>query len=314
MTNRKKILDMNFSSEEIENTEGLINMLAYHECSHAILAHLFFQYLEIDGVTLSKTEAAKHNSLDGADAAITVKAKGFHFSANDARAITFLAGFIGQNIHLKGREVILAEKKSIQHSPNSFNIELCGGDLKLFYMDAPTNAKAHGLQRIDYYQQFCLGFLIDFLCDEKVWSFVEILVNELKSQDNLTLSKEQLETIFKKIGLDEYLNERRLDLLKILETPSFENDQHAQSTDGSKSIIWTGDLNDDCTARWNGLILRAELMVDDIWWWAISKDNDNPLDEIDSTKNYDTICIGGEQARQSAEAAARKFIDTCFKQ
>ena len=76
----------------------------------------------------------------------------------------------------------------------------------------------------------------------------------------------------------------------------------------NKPIIWTGDLNDDCTAIWNGLILRAEWMDDDRWWWAVSKDNNNAMDEIDSSNNYDTIRIGGEKARQLAEEAAMRFI------
>ena len=76
----------------------------------------------------------------------------------------------------------------------------------------------------------------------------------------------------------------------------------------TEPIIWTGDLDDDCTAIWNGLILRAEWMDEDIWWWAVSKNNNNPLDEIDSSNNYDAVCIGGEKARQFAEQAARKFL------
>ena len=67
-------------------------------------------------------------------------------------------------------------------------------------------------------------------------------------------------------------------------------------------------MGDDCTAIWNGLILRAECMDEDRWWWAISKDNNDPLDELDSSNNYDIICIGGEMTRQLAEEAAMKFI------
>ncbi|MDR6568809.1 hypothetical protein [Chitinophaga ginsengisegetis] len=34
-------------------------------------------------------------------------------------------------------------------------------------------------------------------------------------------------------------------------------------------IIWTGDLSDDCTAKWAGLMLRAEWMEKNYWWWAV---------------------------------------------
>jgi hypothetical protein len=73
-------------------------------------------------------------------------------------------------------------------------------------------------------------------------------------------------------------------------------------------VIWNGDLNDDCTARWNGLILRAEWMNKKNWWWAVSKDNGNPLDEIDSSNNYNTVCKGGKKAMHLAEKVALEFI------
>ena len=73
-------------------------------------------------------------------------------------------------------------------------------------------------------------------------------------------------------------------------------------------INWTGDLDDDCTAKWNGLILRAEWMNKNIWWWAVSYDDNNRQDEIDSSNNYKTKCISGEKARQLAEATAKTFL------
>jgi signal peptidase I len=72
-------------------------------------------------------------------------------------------------------------------------------------------------------------------------------------------------------------------------------------------IIWTGDLADDCTAEWAGLMLRAEWMDEDYWWWEVS-DMDNPEIEIDSSNNYDTSFIGGDASRQKAEEVARKYL------
>ena len=72
-------------------------------------------------------------------------------------------------------------------------------------------------------------------------------------------------------------------------------------------IIWTGDLADDCTAEWAGLMLRAEWMDKDYWWWEVS-DMDNPEIEIDSSNNYDTSFIGGDASRQKAEEVARKYL------
>ena len=63
----------------------------------------------------------------------------------------------------------------------------------------------------------------------------------------------------------------------------------------SQPIIWNGDLKDDCTAKWSGLMLRAEWMDEDYWWWCVYDvlDNEN---QIDSSNEYDERFIGGEVA------------------
>lgn len=73
-------------------------------------------------------------------------------------------------------------------------------------------------------------------------------------------------------------------------------------------IIWTGDLSDDCTANWAGLMLRAEWMEDDFWWWAVY---DMTLNEmvVDSSNEYDVPFLSGEQARIKAESVARTYLE-----
>ena len=75
----------------------------------------------------------------------------------------------------------------------------------------------------------------------------------------------------------------------------------------TQPIIWTGDLSDDCTAKWAGLMLRAEWMDEDYWWWAVY---DMQKDEatIDDSNNYTGRFIGGEMSRQKAESVAQKYI------
>lgn len=74
-----------------------------------------------------------------------------------------------------------------------------------------------------------------------------------------------------------------------------------------QSIIWKGDLNDDCTARWSGLMLRAEWMDEDYWWWCVYDmlDDEN---QIDSSNEYDEQIIGGNKAREKAEEIARNYL------
>ena len=74
------------------------------------------------------------------------------------------------------------------------------------------------------------------------------------------------------------------------------------------TIEWTGDLDDDCTARWLGLILRAEWMDGDVWWWAVSDISTG--DEIDSSNNdsyFGVKFTNGTEARDAAERAAREY-------
>lgn len=72
-------------------------------------------------------------------------------------------------------------------------------------------------------------------------------------------------------------------------------------------ITWTGDLSDDCTAKWAGLMLRAEWMDEDYWWWAVY-DMQKGEATIDDSNNYTDRFIGGEISRQKAESVAQKYI------
>lgn len=72
-------------------------------------------------------------------------------------------------------------------------------------------------------------------------------------------------------------------------------------------IHWTGDLSDDCTAEWAGLMLRAEWMDEDYWWWAVY-DMQNEETTIEDSNDYFERFIGGEAARNKAENVAVKYI------
>ena len=74
------------------------------------------------------------------------------------------------------------------------------------------------------------------------------------------------------------------------------------------SIPWTGDLDDDCTAKWCGLLLRAEWMNGSRWWWAVTDVTSGQ--EIDSSNNegyFEIEFTSGIAARQAAEKAARVY-------
>lgn len=74
-------------------------------------------------------------------------------------------------------------------------------------------------------------------------------------------------------------------------------------------IVWTGDLDDDCSADWAGLLLRAEWMDKENWWWEVSDMQVAGQPAIDGANERDESCRGGKRARMLAEQAARAFIE-----
>lgn len=73
-------------------------------------------------------------------------------------------------------------------------------------------------------------------------------------------------------------------------------------------ITWGGDLSDDCTALWAGLMLRAEWMDEDYWWWRVY-DMQKEEAIVDCSNNYNHRFIGGDVSRQKAESVAQLYID-----
>lgn len=76
--------------------------------------------------------------------------------------------------------------------------------------------------------------------------------------------------------------------------------------DTATTIVWTGDLDDDCTARWAGLLLRAEWMDGPDWWWAVT-DLHHDI-EIGSSNSDPRSCTSGNEARTRAEACAKAYL------
>lgn len=72
-------------------------------------------------------------------------------------------------------------------------------------------------------------------------------------------------------------------------------------------IVWTGDLEDDCSSTWAEMVLRAEEMSLGYWWWAVS-DNRLALAEVASSKWETQPCVSGENARRQAERCARSYL------
>lgn len=73
-------------------------------------------------------------------------------------------------------------------------------------------------------------------------------------------------------------------------------------------FIWEGDLDDDCIAKGYGLILRAEWMDEDYWWWAVY-DMNNHEKTIDCSNEYEERYTSGEQARRAAEEVALRYLE-----
>ena len=72
----------------------------------------------------------------------------------------------------------------------------------------------------------------------------------------------------------------------------------------SEGIVWKGNLDDDCTAEWKGMTLRAEEMDKAYWWWAVFDESNEIIDNSDS--HYPERYKKGKAARTAAEHAAKK--------
>ena len=72
--------------------------------------------------------------------------------------------------------------------------------------------------------------------------------------------------------------------------------------------IWEGDLDDDCTARWAGLTLRAEWMNGNDWWWCVYDDSTDT--QIASSNELLEPPQSGDAARKAAEQSGREWIGT----
>ena len=69
---------------------------------------------------------------------------------------------------------------------------------------------------------------------------------------------------------------------------------------------WRGDLDDDCLADWGGLLLHAEWMQGELWFWAVY---DPKFDyQVVTSDHNKKPCRSGEQARREAENAALAYL------
>lgn len=85
----------------------------------------------------------------------------------------------------------------------------------------------------------------------------------------------------------------------------------AESNVSQRRIAWSGDLDDDCTAHWCGMVLRAEWMDDDLWWWAVVDAETQSEIASSNVARYSGISYAsGVAARDAAEFEARQHAQT----
>lgn len=70
------------------------------------------------------------------------------------------------------------------------------------------------------------------------------------------------------------------------------------------SLTWGGELDDDCTAESGALVLRAEWMYDDIWWWAVYDGQKLVASSTVMPAHYKS----GAEARDAAEQAIVDYL------
>jgi hypothetical protein len=122
---------------------------------------------------------------------------------------------IGEEIWKKGVTNIKANKAAILSDPNVLDRQLGGRDFELFRENSSVYAWKYG--SYEEYEHLCLNFLLDFLCNEQVWSVLECLSREVLKKGNLTLDEQKLETGFLTSGYTDFLNINKETLLKPFE-------------------------------------------------------------------------------------------------
>ena len=75
-------------------------------------------------------------------------------------------------------------------------------------------------------------------------------------------------------------------------------------------LVWTGGLDDDCTARWAGLTLRAEWMNGVDWWWCVYDDASGEQLASSNSRHASNPCNSGDAARAAAEEFARAWLNS----
>ncbi len=71
-------------------------------------------------------------------------------------------------------------------------------------------------------------------------------------------------------------------------------------------IEWTGNLDDDCSAKFFGLHLRAESMGDGLWWIMVYDGQGEPL--IDQMEDICASPMEPFMARHYCEVIALSYL------
>lgn len=68
-------------------------------------------------------------------------------------------------------------------------------------------------------------------------------------------------------------------------------------------ILWTGDLEDDCVCRWQGMVGHAECLGDDLWFAGVTVEGDDGY--LFHACEHDTQPVTGDAARRLCELVMR---------
>jgi len=71
-------------------------------------------------------------------------------------------------------------------------------------------------------------------------------------------------------------------------------------------IVWEGDLDDDCRARWRGLRAHAEAMDENAWYCSVRVEDAD--DDLFHSSTDDVVPITGAAARKLCEMVMRLHV------
>lgn len=188
-----------------------------HECGHALIAKLFEENFEVKSITLKPDLYSNyintHNWRGGINFSPTPKTvENPSEETKDKLTVLLLGGLVSQNILLSGRLTIKRNINIYLSNLDLLDYEGCDGDLEKAegYINEQMFIKRTSCEN---YCRSNLNFGFNYLLRDKVWETVESLSDLIINKPNLTITNNEIENHYQKMGFTKYILKHKYSIL-----------------------------------------------------------------------------------------------------